>query len=398
VKRQAIAVVGLTLVVGIAVVSTIGNPFGASAHPSVANPPSSLGRLGADTVDTDLATQLADGYWTQSGNNLYPTSSTWNVGVGTTTPGANLEVAKDNVQSALLLTHPDATDPTFDNYPIAALQVAPPPTATTRNFVSGIWVQTNGAATDKGRGVIVVNTGKSDSIYVQQDGAGATGFAAGNNGPNTTGFVSQTDSPSAVAAVVRQGPGGGASTLLTVEANVAGTAEMVRFNSNQIGKVGAIFRMPGSGNKAIVVKDSSEHDLFVVDADTGQVKTSRLVTTGSVGIGTLNPQSTLQVVGNYIQFPAISGAPPAVDCDSSAEAGRMVVRTDGAANLYVCKGTSGWAGVSTGGAVGGIGELPPMAGMGGSPAHNYAIAALLAFVAVVAFAAGGWYARRRWLR
>jgi hypothetical protein len=47
--------------------------------------------------------------------------------------------------------------------------------------------------------------------------------------------------------------------------------------------------------------------------------------------------------------------------------------------------------------VGGIGELPPIAGIDGSPAHNYAIAAVLAFVAVVAFAAGGWYAKRRWL-
>jgi len=48
-------------------------------------------------------------------------------------------------------------------------------------------------------------------------------------------------------------------------------------------------------------------------------------------------------------------------------------------------------------AVGGIGELPPLAGVGGSPGQNYAIAAVLAFVAVVGFAAGGWYARRRWL-
>lgn len=47
--------------------------------------------------------------------------------------------------------------------------------------------------------------------------------------------------------------------------------------------------------------------------------------------------------------------------------------------------------------VGGIGELPPIAGIGGSPAHNYAVAAALALVAAVAFAAGGWYARRRWL-
>jgi hypothetical protein len=49
------------------------------------------------------------------------------------------------------------------------------------------------------------------------------------------------------------------------------------------------------------------------------------------------------------------------------------------------------------GPVGGIAELPPIAGMGGSPSHNYAIAAVLAFVADGAFAAGGWYARRRWL-
>jgi len=49
-----------------------------------------------------------------------------------------------------------------------------------------------------------------------------------------------------------------------------------------------------------------------------------------------------------------------------------------------------------GATVGGIGELPPVAGMGGSSGYNYAIAAVLAVVAVVAFAAGGWYARRRW--
>ena len=47
--------------------------------------------------------------------------------------------------------------------------------------------------------------------------------------------------------------------------------------------------------------------------------------------------------------------------------------------------------------VGDIAELPPIAGMGDSPGYNYAIAAVLAFVAVVAFAAGGWYARKRWL-
>ena len=52
---------------------------------------------------------------------------------------------------------------------------------------------------------------------------------------------------------------------------------------------------------------------------------------------------------------------------------------------------------ASGAAVGGIADLPPMAGIGGSAGYNYAVAAVLAFVAVVAFAAGGFYAKRRWL-
>jgi hypothetical protein len=64
----------------------------------------------------------------------------------------------------------------------------------------------------------------------------------------------------------------------------------------------------------------------------------------SVGVGTGTPRSTLQVVGNYIQFPTITGAPPTDACDEASEAGRVVVRTDGPTNLYVCTGTTGWVG------------------------------------------------------
>jgi hypothetical protein len=36
-------------------------------------------------------------------------------------------------------------------------------------------------------------------------------------------------------------------------------------------------------------------------------------------------------------------SPPA-DCNEAAEAGRMVVRTDGPVNLYICTGAAGWVG------------------------------------------------------
>jgi len=48
--------------------------------------------------------------------------------------------------------------------------------------------------------------------------------------------------------------------------------------------------------------------------------------------------------GSYIQIPAIEGEPDLNDCDEEAEAGRIVVRTDGTANLYICTGLGGWVG------------------------------------------------------
>jgi hypothetical protein len=60
--------------------------------------------------------------------------------------------------------------------------------------------------------------------------------------------------------------------------------------------------------------------------------------------GDLGVQGHLQVRGDCIQFPTISGAaPPAADCNQAKEYGRVVVRTDGTVNLYVCTAT-GWVG------------------------------------------------------
>jgi hypothetical protein len=54
---------------------------------------------------------------------------------------------------------------------------------------------------------------------------------------------------------------------------------------------------------------------------------------------------SLRVASGHIQFPTITGsAPPAANCDEASEAGRVVVRTDGAVNLYICTGAAGWVG------------------------------------------------------
>jgi YVTN family beta-propeller protein len=86
---------------------------------------------------------------------------------------------------------------------------------------------------------------------------------------------------------------------------------------------------------------------FVIQDNTAGANADRLSidSAGNVGIGTNTPGSRLHVPSGYLQIPTVTGAaPPAADCDAAAEAGRMVARTDGATNLYICTGATGWVG------------------------------------------------------
>ncbi len=75
---------------------------------------------------------------------------------------------------------------------------------------------------------------------------------------------------------------------------------------------------------------------FVFDYDDGTVKMEvlRLTPDLNVGIGTSDPQSSLQI-GGYIQLDLTAGAPPSSDCDGPSHYGRMVVDA-GAQSLYIC--------------------------------------------------------------
>lgn len=92
-----------------------------------------------------------------------------------------------------------------------------------------------------------------------------------------------------------------------------------------------------AGNLAVDVNAQVGNDLYVGNglvSGPGGIQSG-----GDVGI-----QGSLNVNGAFIQFPTITGAaPPAADCDQASEAGRVVVRTDGITNLYICDG-SAWIG------------------------------------------------------
>jgi microcystin-dependent protein len=62
---------------------------------------------------------------------------------------------------------------------------------------------------------------------------------------------------------------------------------------------------------------------------------------GNVGLGTTSPRSTLQVVG-YTQLDTVSGTPPAGDCDSALEYGRMKIDSDTGQNKIFACTADGW--------------------------------------------------------
>jgi hypothetical protein len=176
----------------------------------------------------------------------------------------------NNTDHRLQLQHPDSTSATWDSQPLAAIYIDGPASATTRNFLAGIWVVTNGNAIDKGRGIGIQNIGKSDSLYIQNEGTDSTGQAIYLTPTSTgsTGLVLSTTLATHQGLVARQETNidpSAAGVLAVFEANGAAT-EMVRLNSDVNSQVGIISRMVGNGSLPIVIKDAMDAQVASVDS------------------------------------------------------------------------------------------------------------------------------------
>jgi hypothetical protein len=103
----------------------------------------------------------------------------------------------------------------------------------------------------------------------------------------------------------------------------------------------------GTVNGSVTVNSAAGADLELGEATLFRNSgTDETFTMNNPGAGDLNLFVGGQITASgYINFPTISGsAPLSTDCDDASEAGRAVVRTDGATNLYLCRGATGWIG------------------------------------------------------
>ncbi|MBI4159738.1 hypothetical protein HY504_01095 [Candidatus Wolfebacteria bacterium] len=253
-------------------------------------------------------TRLAWG-WTNPAANppaggaaLFLDGASSNFGIGTLTPGAKLEVRNAAADAIVKLSRGATTSTLFrvgaDTSFVIQNQSTDALIIQSGNVGIG---GTPGAKLDVVGGLIRGNAGLTIS-------AGAVSVPAGeiNNAElENSSFTVSAGAGLSGGGVISLGSAGSIS-LNVGNANTWTAAQTFSSNTN----------FPGSG-----IWNSS----------------------GNVGIGTATPQSRLQISGDYIQVSTVTGSvPPSTDCNEAAEAGRMIVRTDGPKNLYICLGTGGW--------------------------------------------------------
>lgn len=240
--------------------------------------------------------------------NALVVASSGNIGIGTTAPVTKLEI----VQS-----------PTVDGLKIS--QSGPDGNANIKLRSTGSGAP--GISFDNGTGKIWNFNGPT--------GSGTDVFGITDSGSNFPGIYFRGDASFPGVGIGTSAP----VTRLDVTISPS-SGKILTLAADDLGNYDPFYLgVDGSGAAA---------DAALTFINESSTEVMRLTASGNLGIGTTAPSSTLHIIGNYIQIPTVSGANPAsADCDAASEAGRMIIRTDGAASttLWVCKGTGGWYGL-----------------------------------------------------
>jgi|GEM_PF-1954506 len=280
-------------------------------------------------------------------------ASTGNIGIGTTSPGAKLQVDSDVQLSS---AYPFVLERKESNAMDAYLwHNARWNSGYETASLTGKWLNTHSSFGSRG-----IAMSYMDGISFYADNVATTSGSAftptqrmiiKNNGNVGIGSTS----PTAKLEVIGRGVFSPSSTdtdygtvLFAGTPAVGGTWQSQSAAVLQIG--------PSSGNTGTVLKlnsrqiaSSSYNFMQAISGVDGTPVTQFTIRgDGNVGIGNSTPMSKLQIgtyaaSGNeYLQIDTENSIPASADCNSDAERGRMIV--DGSNNrLYVCMGPSrGW--------------------------------------------------------
>ena len=170
---------------------------------------------------------------------------------------------------------------------------------------------------------------------------GATGFAGPSGATGASGRVGATGATGAtgftgqIGATGPTGPVGSEGTVLFIDGGDFLFPNPIYAHNLNAGAVTLGYSTPS----ASITTSGLNQSLIVDPNGTGIIELN-----GNVGIGTSAPVSLLTVSATgYFQFASsYNGAPPAADCNSDSERGRLTINTK-SNYLYVCNGASrGW--------------------------------------------------------
>lgn len=312
------------------------DPSGCSAGDYV----SDIAANGTLTCSTPAGGSGANG-WTDGGTNVYLSTTTDTVGIGTTTPIlSTLSIVKQGTTNPLRISSSATQSGDYLTISSAGNIGIGTNFASTKIYVK----QTANTNLD---GMLIANSGLTGSMRFWVDGS--------NNGRIDNTFSANTP-------ILINGAGGGNVGIGTQNARAfldfaAPSAPASPFSMNSSGNVG-IGSLAPRGRLDVGAGDIYAGSIFAGTESTGQLSNSSgigfdansltyttpelyITPSGNVGVGTISPDSLWTVASTgYPQFKITSaGAPTSTDCDSDAERGRMVIDTTNN-RLYICNGAS----------------------------------------------------------